>query len=264
MLRITVLLLAILLLRPQFGFCQAVTESPLKQETAAERDARMRWWRDARFGMFIHWGVYAVPAGEWKGKPVRTAGEWIMNGADIPVPEYEPLAAQFNPVKYDPAEWVRIAKDAGMKYIVITSKHHDGFCLFDTKATDWDVVDATPYGKDLLMPLAEECRKQGLKFCTYYSIMDWHHPAQQHGPKNYNPTGDQAGPQAGIHRLHEDPTEGAAWVRATRTCCGSTANGPTGGPKRTAAICTSTCENLKPELIINNRDRQGPQGDGGP
>ncbi len=159
------------------------------RETKARHDARMDWWRRARFGMFIHWGVYAVPAGVWKGKPTPGTGEWIMDQANIPVEQYEQLALKFNPVKYDPAEWVRIAKDAGMKYIVITSKHHDGFCLFDTKATHWDVVDATPYGKDLLMPLAAECRKQGLKFCVYYSIMDWHHPAQYRGSeKRYNPT----------------------------------------------------------------------------
>ncbi|ASV73096.1 Alpha-L-fucosidase [Thermogutta terrifontis] len=158
-------------------------------ETVEQRDARMKWWRDARFGMFIHWGLYAIPGGRWKGQPVGGAGEWIMNTANIPVEEYELLAKQFNPVKYDPAQWVRIAKDAGMRYIVITSKHHDGFCLFDSKVTTYDVVDATPWGKDLLKPLAEECRKQGLHFCTYYSIMDWHHPAQMRGSdRAYNPT----------------------------------------------------------------------------
>ena len=168
---------------------RAAEDAKWNQETPQQRDARMKWWRDARFGMFIHWGLYAVPAGTWKGKPVGGIGEWIMNSANIPVAEYEQLAKQFNPVKYDPAEWVRIAKDAGMKYIVITSKHHDGFCLFDTKATDYDIVDATPYGKDLLKPLADECRKQGLKFCVYYSIMDWHHPAQTRpNDKSYNPT----------------------------------------------------------------------------
>lgn len=180
--------LAVVLVGSQIGFGQTATALEIKKESKAEHDARMQWWRDARFGMFIHWGVYAVAGGEWKGNEVKTAGEWIMNKADIPVAEYEPLAREFNPVKYDPAEWVRIAKDAGMKYIVITSKHHDGFTLFDTKATDWDVVDATPWKKDLLKPLSDECHKQGLKFCTYYSIMDWHHPAQKHGPKEYNPT----------------------------------------------------------------------------
>jgi len=150
--------------------------SPAKELTD---DERMAWWREARFGMFIHWGLYAVPAGEWKGKPVRGIGEWIMNRGKIPLAEYRGLVKQFNPVKYDAAEWVRIAKDAGMKYIVITSKHHDGFCLWDSKYTEYDVA-STPYGKDLLKPLAEECRKQGLKMCFYHSIMDWQHP-------NYEP-----------------------------------------------------------------------------
>lgn len=158
-------------------------------ETQAERDARMRWWREARFGMFIHWGLYAVPAGSWNGEKIPGIGEWIMDRANIPVDQYEALARQFNPVRYDPAAWVAAAKDAGMKYIVITSKHHDGFCLFDSKATDYDAVDAAAYGKDLLAPLADECRKQGVRFCVYYSIMDWHHPAQYRGSKQrYNPT----------------------------------------------------------------------------
>jgi alpha-L-fucosidase len=148
----------------------------------------MAWWREARLGMFIHWGLYAIPAGHWDGKPHGGIGEWIMNSADIPVDRYEQLADQFDPVRYDPQQWVQIAKQAGMKYIVITSKHHDGFCLFDTAATDWDVVDRTPYKKDLLAPLAEECRKADIKFCVYYSIMDWHHPAQSHGESHYNPT----------------------------------------------------------------------------
>lgn len=148
---------------------------PLSAETEAERDARMEWFREARFGMFIHWGVYSVPAGEWKGKPYKGIAEWIQNHAKIPVAEYEPLKDQFNPVKYDPEAWVKLAKDAGMKYIVITSKHHDGFGLWDSKQTEWDIA-STPYKKDLLKPLAEACRKHGLKFCLYHSIMDWHHP----------------------------------------------------------------------------------------
>jgi alpha-L-fucosidase len=168
----------------------AIAAEPKAPETQQDRDARMAWWRDARFGMFIHWGLYAVPAGEWNGKFTPPGGgEWIMHTANIPIPEYEALAKQFNPVKYDPAAIVRLAKAAGMKYIVITSKHHDGFNLFDTKATDYNIVKKTPYAKDVLKPLADECRKQGLHFCVYYSIMDWHHPAQYaDNPKSYNPT----------------------------------------------------------------------------
>ncbi len=147
----------------------------------------MAWWRTARFGMFIHWGVYAVPAGEWKGTQYTQVAEWLMDAAQISKEEYEPLAAKFDPKRYSPETWAAIARDAGMKYLVITAKHHDGFCLFDTAATDWDVVDATPYGKDLLVPLAEACRKQGIKFCVYYSIMDWHHPLQQELPNRKSP-----------------------------------------------------------------------------
>jgi alpha-L-fucosidase len=137
----------------------------------------MKWWREARFGLFIHWGVYAVPAGTYQGRQIPGIGEWIMNRGKIPVAEYKQFAKQFNPVKYNPDEWVRLAKEAGMKYIVITSKHHDGFALFDSKVTDWDVVDATPYGKDLLKPLAEACQKHGIKLGFYYSqAQDWNHP----------------------------------------------------------------------------------------
>ena len=140
-------------------------------------DERMEWWREARFGMFIHWGVYAVPAGVYKGQKINRIGEWIMNRGKIPVAEYQQFAKEFNPVKYDPDAWVRMAKDAGMKYIVITSKHHDGFALFDSKASTWDMVDATPYGKDLLKPLAEACRKHGIKLGFYYSqAQDWNNP----------------------------------------------------------------------------------------
>jgi alpha-L-fucosidase len=122
-------------------------------ETKEARDARISWWREARFGMFIHWGVYSVPAGTYKGKQVG-GGEWILRNSRIPLAEYKEFAKQFNPVKYDPEAWATLAEAAGMKYIVITAKHHDGFAPFDSKASDWNVVKATPYGKDLLAPLA--------------------------------------------------------------------------------------------------------------
>jgi alpha-L-fucosidase len=151
------------------------TKVTAKEETPVEK--RMQWWTDAKFGLFIHWGVYAVPAGYYKGVPVARIGEWIMNRGKIPVAEYKEFAKQFNPVKYDPEAWVSLAKEAGMKYMVITSKHHDGFALFDSKVTDWDMVDATPYGKDLLKPLSKACKKEGMKLGFYYSqAQDWNHP----------------------------------------------------------------------------------------
>ena len=127
-------------------------------DPASER--RLEWWREARFGMFIHWGLYAIPAGEWKGKPVAGLGEWIMNRGKIPVREYEQFAEQFNPVKFNADEWVSVAKNAGMKYIVITSKHHDGFAMYGSKASKYNVVDATPFHRDPLKELAEAARKQ--------------------------------------------------------------------------------------------------------
>jgi len=146
-------------------------------ETRAQHDQRMRWWREARFGMFIHWGLYAVPAGEYKGQRSDRIGEWIMDWANIPRSEYEKFATQFNPVSFNAKEWVRIAKDAGMKYIVITSKHHDGFSMYGSKVSKYDIVDATPFHRDAIKELATEAKRQGLEFCFYYSILDWHYPA---------------------------------------------------------------------------------------
>jgi alpha-L-fucosidase len=135
------------------------------QDVQDVQDAQ-EWFREARFGMFIHWGVYSL-----LGK-----GEWVMENDRITVADYEKLPPRFNPVEYDPAEWVRVAKDAGMRYITITSKHHDGFAMWDSKVSDYDIVDRTPYGKDVLKALAEECRKAGLKLFFYHSHLDWHHP----------------------------------------------------------------------------------------
>ena len=157
-------------------------------ETKAQHDQRMHWWREARFGMFIHWGLYAVPAGEYNGKRSERIGEWIMEWANIPRADYEKFTTQFNPVKFDARAWVRIAKDAGMKYIVITSKHHDGFALYDSKVSNYDIVDATPYKKDPIKALAMEAKKQGLKFCFYYSILDWHYPSAYVDAPGKDPT----------------------------------------------------------------------------
>ena len=184
-------------------------------ETPAQRDARMAWWREARFGMFIHWGLYAVPAGEWNGR--KDLAEWFMDETGISRADYEKFAAQFNPTKYDPDEWVRIAKDAGMKYIVITSKHHEGFAMWDTKGTDYNIAKRTPYGKGVLKPLAEAARRAGLHFGTYYSIMDWHDPSQSPSQpgKHYNPT--KMDPAKKRAYIEEMKTELAELIRETHT-----------------------------------------------
>ncbi len=143
---------------------------------AEQKSDTLAWWREARFGMFIHWGIYAQPAGKWKGDRIPSLGEWIMRNAKIPIPEYEKIAEQFNPVKFNAEEWVSIAKDAGMKYLVITAKHHDGFAMFKS-AHPYNIVDATPYGKDPMADLAAACRKVGIRLCFYYSqAQDWHAP----------------------------------------------------------------------------------------
>jgi alpha-L-fucosidase len=157
--------------------CTPKTQQPEKDEATLKQDQRMSWWRDARFGMFIHWGLYAVPAGEWKGEEIPGISEWIMLRAKIPVGEYEKLAEQFNPVKFDAEEWVKLAKLAGMKYIVITSKHHDGFAMFQSKASKYNIVDATPFDRDPLKELADACKKNGIRLGFYYSqAQDWHEP----------------------------------------------------------------------------------------
>jgi alpha-L-fucosidase len=171
--RIRVALLACLVGLVGFGGEIRVLAAEPATESKAEHDRRLGWWRDARFGMFIHWGLYSVPAGQWKGK--TTFGEWIRNEGQIPLADYEKFVGQFNPVKFNADQWVAIAKNAGAKYIVITTKHHDGFCLFDSKQTDFDIM-STPFQRDIMKEMAEACHRQGIHICWYHSIMDWHHP----------------------------------------------------------------------------------------
>lgn len=142
-------------------------------QAPANQDERMAWWRDARFGMFLHWGLYAIPAGKWR--EATHHGEWIRDTARIPLPVYEQFQPNWNPTAFDADAWAQMAADAGMKYVVITSKHHDGFCLWNSAQTGWDVGN-TPHRRDILRELAAACRKRGIAFCTYHSIMDWHHP----------------------------------------------------------------------------------------
>jgi alpha-L-fucosidase len=171
-------------------FLQAQTRPVARKKTNKE----MTWWENARFGMFIHWGLYSEAAGYWDDKPISGLGEWIMTDAHIPRSQYEQLAKKFDPVDFNASQWVKIAREAGMKYIVITTKHHDGFCMFNTKATNYNIVDATPWHKDPMALLSKACREQGIKFCTYYSVMDWHTPFQQPADDSnplhptYNPT----------------------------------------------------------------------------
>lgn len=220
-------------------------------ETPAQKAERLQWWTDARFGLFIHWGLYAVPAGEWKG--TTNHGEWFMDSTGIPIAEYEQFAKQFDPQYYDPDAWMRAAKAAGMKYVIVTSKHHDGFAMWDTAATDYNIVKRTPYAKDALKPLAAAARRQGLHFGTYYSIMDWRHPSQRSpGRKNYNPT-------------TIDPLQKAAYVREMKAELKELVN-----ELATEVLWFDgewvdwwTCEDaldmmdflkqLKPDILINNR-----------
>ena len=147
-----------------FGFFTSCGETkPKKQvqqidylnESRTDFDKRMKWWRDARFGMFIHWGPYAVPAGIHKGEKVKGIGEWIMLKGNIPIEDYENYSRAFDPTEFDAEKWAEHMKNAGMKYVVITSKHHDGFALWDSKVSDYDIVDYAPYGKDILKALSK-------------------------------------------------------------------------------------------------------------
>lgn len=254
---------------------------PYENETPEQKDARMAWWHEARFGMFIHWGVYAVPAGTHKGQKINRIGEWIMNRGKIPVADYKEYAKQFNPVKYNPDEWVRLAKEAGMKYIIITSKHHDGFALFDSKVTDWDVVDATPYGKDLLKPLAEACRKHGVKLGFYYSqAQDWCHPggAAAFRPTKQgwdNPDAERIDKYAKAHGGHWDPAQlgdmneyirtiAAPQVKEILTNYGDIAvlwwDTPTNMNRERADLLQPLVA-LQPGIITNNRLGGGYPGD---
>ncbi|HMG90308.1 MAG TPA: alpha-L-fucosidase [Chryseolinea sp.] len=151
-----------------------------KYEPTPENVKTREWFQDAKFGLFIHWGVYSV-LGD---------GEWVMNQQEIPLKTYEKLPAFFNPTDFDAKAWVQMVKDAGMKYITITSKHHDGFAMWDSKVSDYNIVKRTPYGKDVLKMLADECHKQGIKLFFYHSQLDWHHP-------DYFPRGNTGGSYTG-------------------------------------------------------------------
>jgi len=153
-----------------------------ESRSSGKEHANIQWFKDAKFGLFIHWGLYSHLGGEWKGKRYYGSGEWIMNQAKIPVREYEATAATFNPSRFNADEWAQLAKDAGIKYVVITAKHHEGFAMYDSKVSTFDIVDATPFKQDPMKLLADAVRKRGMHFGFYYSqFQDWHNP---NGGKN--------------------------------------------------------------------------------
>jgi len=229
-------------------------------ETPAQKAKRMAWFKEARFGMFIHWGLYSTFEGEYNGS--KGHAEWIRTTAQIPLKEYEKALDKFNPVKFDPDAWCRMAKAAGVRYITITTKHHDGFNLFDSHYSDWSIA-STPYKKDLIKQLADACRRHGLKMCFYHSIMDWHHP-------DYLPRRDWE---------KDRPTEGAQFDRFVKYLHNElkqllTEYGDVGvlwfdgewestWNHKYGAELYKFCRELQPNLIVNNRVDVGRGGMGG-
>ena len=220
-------------------------------QTFNSQDSRLDWWRDARFGMFIHWGLYAVPAGAWEEKGTGHA-EWIRTTAQIPLETYDKFIDEFNPVNFNADQWCEMASDAGMGYIVITSKHHDGFCLFESQHTDFDIM-STPFKRDIMKELADAAPRHEVKMCWYHSIMDWHHP-------DYLPRRgwekDRSSEGADMNRfrkyLHAQVTEllsnygpiGVMWFDGEWE---ATWKGEYG--KELYKLCRT----LQPEVIVNNR-----------
>ncbi len=186
---------------PAPAYSTAISERSVVKPYDAAQQQRMKWFNDARLGMFIHWGLYAVPAGQWPGRENKNRAEWIMIQEDIPSAEYEKLAPQFNPVKFDAKAWVAVAKAAGMKYIVITAKHHDGFSMYDSKVSPYNIVAATPFKRDPLKELAAACHDAGIVFCVYYSIADWHQPDSpaQYSQRARDPITGKQDPNRGFH-----------------------------------------------------------------
>jgi len=233
-------------------------------ESKAARDARMKWWREARFGMFIHWGLYSVPAGTYQGKRIGGIGEWIMNDGEIPVAEYAAYAKQFNPVKFNADAWVSLAKNAGMKYIVITSKHHDGFAMFHSKASPYNIVDAAPFKRDPLKELAAACKKQDIKLGFYYSqAQDWHHPGGFAYPTGGRKEGHWDKAQDGdFHKYLREIA--IPQVREILTNYGDVAvlwwDTPAGMSRQEVHELAGLLK-LQPRIISNNRLGNGVDGD---
>jgi alpha-L-fucosidase len=221
----------------------------VKTETKVEKEKRMQWWRDAKFGMFIHWGGYSQLGGVYKGDTLKGNAEWIQARRKIPADEYAQLIKPFNPVKYSADDWAKIAHDAGMKYLVITSKHHEGLAMWDSKVSDFDIVDFTAYGKDVLKPLSKACENEGVKFCTYHSILDWHNPNAKGDSLFHLYRENQLKPQ--LKEIIEELNPAVMWF-----------DGEWIGEwtEEQGKDLYNYLRNLNPDLIINNRVGKGRKG----
>jgi alpha-L-fucosidase len=228
-------------------------------QTAPAAGQRTAWFRDAKFGMLITWGLYSIPAGEWQGKYYPQIGEWIMNNAKIPVAEYARLAERFNPVKFDADEWIGLARRAGMRYVVPMPKHHDGFALFDSRASSFNVAAATPFRRDPMKELADACRRQKLRMGFYYSqAQDWHHPGGAVARGSWDPA------QAGDFDTYLDRIA-IPQVRELLTGYGPVAlmwfDTPVNMNLERAERLVRTVHELQPDCLINSRLlRRGGKG----
>lgn len=234
--------------------------APLSAQTARETSeqfqARTKWWREAKLGMFITWGPYAVPADVMNLRGEKKTADWYMANKEMSVEEYAIFASQLTASKFNAQEWVRVAKETGMKYIVITTKFHDGFSMFDTRLSDFNITKASPFGRDPLKELAKECERQGIRLCFYYSIMDWHHP--DYLP--HHPWERKARPpeQANLDRYIEDFMKGQLRELLTNY-------GPIGviwfdgawehdeGPLHSRSV-NSMIRSIQPAVLINDRN----------
>lgn len=231
-----------------------------KVQKVQDRNDRMKPWHEAKFGMFIHWGLYSALAGSYEGREVDNNGEWIMERARIPVAKYAAYAKDFNPVKFNAEEWVRTARSAGMKYIVITSKHHDGFAMYPSRVSKFNIRDATPFKRDPLAELAAACRKAGIGFGLYYShAMDWHHPGGQSPGRGW---WDDA--QKGDMTNYID-TIAVPQVREILTSYGPLCelwwDIPRNMNPELASRFLAVVNEIQPGVIMNNRLGGGVQGD---
>lgn len=223
-----------------------------------EYNRRTAWYRRARFGMFIHWGLYAIPA----------RGEWVRSTEEMPEENYMPFAAEFNPDHFDPYEWARAARDAGMEYVVLTAKHHDGFCLFDTKTTDWNVMH-TPFGRDIVGEFVDAVRKVGLKVGLYYSLLDWRHPDFPHYGDWHHPSRRDASQQNTKRDFSRYLDYMFEQVRELCTNYGKLdllwfdfSYDNMRAEKWNASALVSLVRSLQPQVIINNRVEVSGEGYG--